>query len=69
MTIDAEPLGAGDAAVVEAQLGRPPRSIHAVGHRCPCGLPDVVATERRYGGCLRVEAEVSWGTSHWSLPS
>ena len=47
MTFDAEPLGAGDAAVVEAQLGRPPRSIHGVGHRCPCGLPDVVATEPR----------------------
>ena len=36
-----------DAAVVHAQLGRPPRSIHAVGHRCPCGNPDVVATEPR----------------------
>jgi uncharacterized protein len=36
-----------DEAVVEAQLGRPPRSIHAVGHRCPCGNPDVVATEPR----------------------
>ena len=34
-------------AVVGAQLGRPPRSIHAVGHRCPCGNPDVVATEPR----------------------
>ncbi len=33
--------------MVEAQLGRPPRSIHGVGHRCPCGLPDVVATEPR----------------------
>ncbi len=42
MTIDAH-----DVAVVQAQLGRPPRSIHAVGHRCPCGLPDVVATEPR----------------------
>jgi hypothetical protein len=42
VTIDAH-----DVAVVEAQLGRPPRSIHAVGHRCPCGLPDVVATEPR----------------------
>jgi hypothetical protein len=30
-----------------AQLGRPPRAIHAVGHRCPCGNPDVVATEPR----------------------
>lgn len=36
-----------DVAVVHAQLGRPPRSIHAVGHRCPCGNPDVVTTEPR----------------------
>jgi hypothetical protein len=32
---------------VEAQLGRPPRAVHAVGHRCPCGNPDVVVTEPR----------------------
>ncbi len=36
-----------DERAIEAQLGRPPRSIHAVGHRCPCGNPDVVATEPR----------------------
>ena len=36
-----------DEALVAAQLGRPPRSIHAVAHRCPCGNPDVVATEPR----------------------
>ena len=36
-----------DERVIEAQLGRPPRAIHAVGHRCPCGNPDVVATEPR----------------------
>jgi hypothetical protein len=36
-----------DELVIEAQLGRPPRSIHGVGHRCPCGNPDVVATEPR----------------------
>ncbi len=36
-----------DVAVVAAQLGRPPRSIHAIAHRCPCGNPDVVATEPR----------------------
>ena len=40
-------IDARDVAVVGAQLGRPPRSIHAVGHRCPCGNPDVVATEPR----------------------
>jgi hypothetical protein len=36
-----------DESVVAAQLGRPPRAIHGVGHRCPCGNPDVVATEPR----------------------
>ncbi len=36
-----------DEAVIQAQLGRPPRSIHAIGHRCPCGNPDVVTTEPR----------------------
>jgi hypothetical protein len=36
-----------DEAVVAAQLGRPPRGVHAVGHRCPCGNPDVVTTEPR----------------------
>ncbi|WP_310964955.1 DUF501 domain-containing protein [Nocardioides terrisoli] len=36
-----------DRVAVYAQLGRPPRSIHAVGHRCPCGNPDVVTTEPR----------------------
>jgi hypothetical protein len=37
----------GDLDAVEAQLGRTPRGIHAVGHRCPCALPDVVVTEPR----------------------
>ena len=36
-----------DEAVIGAQLGRRPRSIHDIGHRCPCGNPDVVATEPR----------------------
>ena len=36
-----------DEAAVHAQLGRPPRAIHGVAHRCPCGNPDVVATEPR----------------------
>jgi uncharacterized protein len=37
----------GDEVVVAAQLGRPARGIHHVGHRCPCGNPDVVTTEPR----------------------
>jgi hypothetical protein len=36
-----------DEQTVAAQLGREPRAIRAVGHRCPCGLPDVVTTEPR----------------------
>ena len=36
-----------DLAAVEKQLGREPRAIAAVGHRCGCGLPDVVTTEPR----------------------
>lgn len=36
-----------DERAIEAQLGRPPRSLHAIGHRCPCGNPDVATTEPR----------------------
>ena len=40
-------IDTSDEAVIGAQLGRAPRSIHAIAHRCPCGNPDVVATEPR----------------------
>lgn len=33
-----------DRAAVKAQLGREPRAMRAVAHRCGCGLPDVVET-------------------------
>ena len=36
-----------DLDAVAAQLGREPRGIRAVAHRCPCGLPDVVETSPR----------------------
>jgi hypothetical protein len=36
-----------DLEAVEKQLGRTARGVHAIAHRCPCGLPDVVATEPR----------------------
>jgi uncharacterized protein len=59
-----------EVAVVTAQLGRPPRSLRAVAHRCPCGLPDVVETAPRlddgspfptlyYLTCPRAAAAVS----------
>jgi hypothetical protein len=55
---------------VELQLGRAPRGAHAVAHRCPCGLPDVVETLPRlasgepfptlfYLTCPRASAAVS----------
>jgi hypothetical protein len=43
----AQPVDSDDLAAVAAQLGRPPRGTRAVGHRCPCGLPDVVVTDPR----------------------
>jgi hypothetical protein len=42
-----ESLTPRDRLVVEAQLGRPPRAMRAVAHRCGCGLPDVVETNPR----------------------
>ena len=40
-------LRPGDREVVGQQLGRPPRAMRDVAHRCPCGLPDVVETSPR----------------------
>jgi len=36
-----------DEAAVAEQLGRPPRGLRSVAHRCPCRLPDVVETAPR----------------------
>jgi hypothetical protein len=36
-----------DRRVVAAELGRAPRAIRAVAHRCACGNPDVVETSPR----------------------
>ena len=63
-------IAARDAAVIAAQLGRPPRGLVAVAHRCPCGLPDVAETAPRladgspfptlyYLTCPRASAAVS----------
>jgi uncharacterized protein len=59
-----------DAEAVALQLGREPRGLLAVAHRCPCGLPDVVQTAPRlpdgtpfptlyYLTCPRAAAAVS----------
>ncbi|MGW9554937.1 DUF501 domain-containing protein [Nocardiopsis sp. NPDC055551] len=44
---DGDPASERDLAAIELQLGRPPRGVRAVAHRCPCGLPDVVKTAPR----------------------
>jgi uncharacterized protein len=42
-----ERVEAADLAAIRDQLGRVPRGVAAVAHRCPCGLPDVLRTEPR----------------------
>jgi len=65
-----EPAQDADRAIVAAQLGRSPRAMRAVAHRCQCGLPDVVQTQSRladgtpfptlyYLTCPRAAAAVS----------
>ncbi|MGB7795428.1 MAG: DUF501 domain-containing protein, partial [Pseudonocardiaceae bacterium] len=39
-----EPVDRADWEAVAAQLGRQPRALRSVAHRCPCGLPSVVQT-------------------------
>lgn len=36
-----------DLAAVRAQLGREPRGVREVAHRCPCGKPTVISTAPR----------------------
>jgi hypothetical protein len=40
-------LGPEDRNTVARQLGREPRALTGVAHRCPCGQPDVVETAPR----------------------
>ena len=51
MTVPVPPpssaLDPDDAAAVTRQLGRAPRGVVRVAHRCPCGDPDVVMTRPR----------------------
>jgi hypothetical protein len=40
-------IPASDEQILTWQLGRSPRGVVAVAHRCPCGAPDVVRTMPR----------------------
>lgn len=42
-----EPVSDADRVVVAEQLGRPPRALRAIAHRCPSGHPSVVQTSPR----------------------
>ena len=42
-----EGIDPDDVIAIQGQLNRRPRGIDSVGHRCPCGNPDVVTTEPR----------------------
>jgi hypothetical protein len=44
---DEEPVSDRDRHIVARQLGRAPRAIRSVAHRCPCGNPDVIETSPR----------------------
>jgi uncharacterized protein len=44
---DPTPPTDADVAAFREQLGRPPRGLRAIAHRCPCGNPDVVETAPR----------------------
>ncbi len=59
-----------DLAAIALQLGRSPRDVHAIAHRCSCGKPDVVETSPRlsdgtpfptfyYATCPRLTGAVS----------
>ena len=41
------PLAAQTRAIVEEQLGRPPRAIRQIAHTCTCGLVDVIESAPR----------------------
>jgi len=45
--MSARGVAPGDLDAVERQLGRVPRGVVGVAHRCPCGQPDVVETAPR----------------------
>lgn len=70
MPADRSAVGEADLDAVERQLGRRPRGVAGVAHRCPCGEPDVLRTEPRlpdgtpfpttfYATCPRLTGAIS----------
>ena len=63
-------ISQADLDCIQAQLGRTPRDVHAIGYRCPCGKPAVVETPPRlsdgtpfptfyYATCPRLTGAIS----------
>lgn len=42
-----ESISRSDLDAIAKQLGRQPRDVHRIAHRCPCGDPDVIETPPR----------------------
>jgi len=70
MSIESRIATEEDLKVIETQLGRTPRDVHAIAYRCPCGKPAVVETPPRlsngepfptffYATCPRLTAAIS----------
>ena len=70
MSSDSRKATEDDLRVIENQLGRTPRDVHAISYRCPCGKPAVVETPPRlsngepfptfyYATCPRLTAAIS----------
>ena len=70
MSTDSRKASEDDLRVIESQLGRTPRDVHAISYRCPCGKPAVVETPPRlsngepfptfyYATCPRLTAAIS----------
>ena len=70
MSLESRKATEEDLKVIENQLGRTPRDVHAISYRCPCGKPAVVETPPRlsngepfptfyYATCPRLTAAIS----------
>jgi hypothetical protein len=70
MTLESRKATEDDLRVIESQLGRTPRDVHAISYRCPCGKPAIVETPPRlsngepfptfyYATCPRLTAAIS----------
>ena len=70
MSVESRKATEEDLKVIENQLGRTSRDVHAISYRCPCGKPAVVETPPRlsngepfptfyYATCPRLTAAIS----------